>query len=92
MHFAIVYLGEFMKSTKSQNEISIYEAVKNFDNMSSHSFIRIATICGLYGISRATVWRAVKNGNIPKPVKLTERVTAWNVGVVRAALAAKAGV
>lgn len=81
-----------MKSTESKKAVLIDEVVKNFDNLSSHSFIRIPSMCILYSLSRATIWRAVKNGTIPKPVKLTERVTAWNVGIVRAHLAAKAGV
>lgn len=27
--------------------------------------------------SPATLWRKVKNGTFPKPVKLSERITAW---------------
>lgn len=33
--------------------------------------------------SSATLWRRVKAGTFPKPVKLSERVTAWNVEDVR---------
>jgi len=42
-------------------------------------------------ISSATLWRKCKTGDFPKPVKLSERVTAWNVGQVRAWLQAQAG-
>ena len=34
--------------------------------------------------SAPTLWRKVKAGTFPKPVKLSERVTAWKVGDVRA--------
>lgn len=34
--------------------------------------------------SAPTLWRKVKAGTFPKPIKLSERVTAWNVGTVRA--------
>jgi predicted DNA-binding transcriptional regulator AlpA len=34
--------------------------------------------------SAATLWRKVKTGEFPKPVKLSERVTAWDVRDVRA--------
>ena len=34
--------------------------------------------------SAPTLWRKVKAGTFPKPIKLSERVTAWNVGAVRA--------
>ena len=37
--------------------------------------------------SAPTLWRKVKAGTFPKPIKLSERVTAWNVGTVRAWLA-----
>ena len=33
--------------------------------------------------SPATLWRKVKAGQFPRPVKLSERVTAWAVGDVR---------
>lgn len=34
--------------------------------------------------SAPTLWRKVKAGTFPKPIKLSERVTAWKVGDVRA--------
>lgn len=37
--------------------------------------------------SAPTLWRKVKNGTFPKPIRLSERVTAWNVGEVRAWIA-----
>ena len=40
--------------------------------------------------SAPTLWRKVKAGTFPKPVKLSERVTAWNVGTVRAWMTAHA--
>jgi prophage regulatory protein len=40
--------------------------------------------------SAPTLWRKVKAGTFPKPIKLSERVTAWNVGIVRAWMAAQA--
>jgi len=40
--------------------------------------------------SSATLWRKCKRGDFVAPVKLSERVTAWNVGLVRQWLAAQA--
>ena len=40
--------------------------------------------------SAPTLWRKVKAGTFPKPSKLSERVTAWNVGAVRAWMTAQA--
>ena len=37
--------------------------------------------------SAPTLWRKVKAGTFPKPHRLSERVTAWKVGDVRAWIA-----
>jgi predicted DNA-binding transcriptional regulator AlpA len=41
--------------------------------------------------SAPTLWRKVKAGTFPRPVKLSERVTAWQVGAIRQWLNAQAG-
>jgi len=41
--------------------------------------------------SSATLWRKVKAGTFPKPVKLSERVTAWDASSIREYLADPAG-
>lgn len=38
--------------------------------------------------SAATLWRKVADGTFPKPVKLSQRVTAWRVSEVRTFLEA----
>lgn len=40
--------------------------------------------------SAPTLWRKVKAGTFPAPVKLSQRVTAWKVGTVRDWMAAQA--
>jgi predicted DNA-binding transcriptional regulator AlpA len=77
----------------SQQTTSIIpEALAQFDNLPDSAYIRLPVIKRLYGVSAATIWRGVKNGTIPKPVKLSERCTCWSVSLVRSALAAKAGI
>jgi len=39
--------------------------------------------------SPATIWRKVKEGSFPKPVKLGERITAWRMDDIEAWLAAR---
>jgi len=80
-----------MQQSKTELSQNIPTALVNFDAMPDSAYIRLPVLKALYGVSSATIWRGVKNLSIPKPVKLTERCTAWNVGMVRAALAAKAG-
>jgi prophage regulatory protein len=68
------------------------------DNLSDSAWIREAELvrsskrlqaCTLLPFSAATLWRKVKAGTFPKPTKLSERVTAWRVGDVRAWMAAQ---
>lgn len=64
-------------------------ALITFDSQPNAANVRLPVVMALYGISSASVWRNVKNGNIPKPRKLTTRSTVWNVGELRAALKLK---
>lgn len=76
---------------KSVLNRSIPDALANFDQLPDSAYIRLPVMIGLFGVSAASIWRGVKNQSIPTPVKLTERTTAWNVRLVREALAAKVG-
>ena len=40
-------------------------------------------VVGAVPFSSATLWRMVKSGDFPAPVKLSERVTAWRIKDVR---------
>lgn len=55
----------------------------DFDQLPNSAHVRIGVVQGLYACSRATVWRHVKAGLIPAPIKFSERITAWNVGSLR---------
>ena len=77
---------------KAELTATIPEALTQFENLPDSAYIRLPVVKRLYGVSAATIWRGVKNKTIPTPVKLSERCTCWNVGLIRAALAAKAGI
>ena len=62
-----------------------------FDNLPASGFIRQAQLIPtVVPFSSATLWRKCKAGQFPKPVKLSERVTAWRVGDIRQFLEAQA--
>ena len=42
----------------------------------AEGFVRGGTLARLLGIATVTVWRWTANGKLPRPVKLSERVTA----------------
>ena len=44
-------------------------------------------IPAIFPFSAATLWRKVKAGSFPKPVKLGPRITAWRVEDIRAFIA-----
>ena len=41
------------------------------------NFIRIKDVMKKTGLARSTIWLWVKEGKLPKPIKLSERVTVW---------------
>ena len=47
-------------------------------------FIRQSTLIPILGFSGTTLWRRVKQGTFPKPIKLSANVTAWRAEDVRA--------
>lgn len=63
----------------------------SFDNLPSTGYLRQSQLIPtVVPFSSATLWRKCKASEFPKPVKLSERVTAWEVGAVRAWLEAQA--
>lgn len=68
------------------------EPLTHFEALPNSANVRLPVVMALYGVASTTVWRNVKNGNIPKPHKLTPRTTVWNVGELRSALNVKQGV
>lgn len=54
-------------------------------------FIRQAQLVpAIVPFSAATLWRKVKDGTFPAPVKLSPRVTAWEASKIRAWIEARA--
>jgi len=68
----------------------IPEALRNFDALPDSAYVRLPVVTGVFACSPATVWRRVKKGTLPAPRKLSEGVTAWNVGQIRQALKGEA--
>ena len=46
---------------------------------SNQGFIRQKRLLGLLAFSAPTLWRKVKAGTFPKPIKLGANMTAWKV-------------
>ena len=62
-------------------------ALENFDRLPAAAFVNVHVVCGVYGRSKAAVWRDIAAGRVPRPHKFG-RASRWNVGELRAALEA----
>jgi prophage regulatory protein len=71
-----------------------------FDALSDSAFLRLSQLVqspkrcnsmGLLPFSAPTLWRKVKAGTFPQPLKISQRVTCWRVGDVRAWLLQQKG-
>lgn len=65
----------------------------SFETLPTNALIRQRQLLnGILPFSSATLWRRVKSGDFPAPIKLNDgNITAWKVGDVRAWLAAQGG-
>lgn len=48
-------------------------------DMPTTGFHRQVQVLKLVPFSKSTLWRRVKAGSFPKPLKLSDRVTVWRV-------------
>jgi predicted DNA-binding transcriptional regulator AlpA len=55
----------------------------NTDSLPDTYILRVETIAALEGCSISTIWRRVRNGTYPKPIKQTG-VTGWYCGDYKA--------
>ena len=42
-------------------------------------FVRLVDVLKVIPVSKTTWWKGIQTGRFPKPIKLTERTTAWRV-------------
>jgi prophage regulatory protein len=53
--------------------------------------IRLPEVMDKLGIARSTVWLYVEQEKLPKPIKLSPRVTVWRESEINAYIADKIG-
>jgi predicted DNA-binding transcriptional regulator AlpA len=59
------------------------------NELPQEGFVRVDTLARVLGVAAVTVWRWSAAGKLPKPVKISGKVTGWPVADVRAWIAAK---
>jgi predicted DNA-binding transcriptional regulator AlpA len=71
---------------KSSSGFKLPSTFTEFDKLPSIANVRRSTVEALYGCSGSTLLRLIKRGLIPKPRKISERISVWRVGDLRASL------
>ncbi|WP_456382934.1 helix-turn-helix transcriptional regulator [Hydrogenimonas sp.] len=61
----------------------------NTSTKSPERLIRIKEVMKLTGLGRSTVWQYAKTGKLPKPIKISDRYTAWRLSEIEAWMAEK---
>ncbi|SDQ33840.1 MULTISPECIES: AlpA family transcriptional regulator [Nitrosospira] len=62
----------------------------NFGKLPASGYIRQSQLIpAIVPFSSATLWRKVKTKEFPAPVKLSARITAWDVNSIRSWLESK---
>ena len=56
-----------------------------FDSLPDDAFLRLKSLLGweIVPFSKATLWRKAKEGSFPRPIKLSDQITAWRVRDIR---------
>lgn len=80
-------LKSTMTAAPSTPTTTAAPSLAQFDTLPASAHVRLPTVAALHGIGPATVWRWVKAGRLPAPVKLGPNTTAWRVGELRRAMA-----
>ena len=70
------------KRTKSEK---FDEKLARYPLLPDDALVSIAIVCALYERSRASIWRDVKAGRCPAPVRIGTSCTRWRVGDLRKA-------
>ncbi len=61
--------------------------LETFDQLPDSAYVRLPVVAALYATTPSTIWRWVKTGRVPTPVKLGPQSTAWRVAELRRSLA-----
>ncbi len=62
----------------------LIEQVALFAHLPDCALVALPVVCAIRGRSPASIWRDVKEGRCPAPVKAGPRSTRWRAGDLRA--------
>jgi len=59
------------------------KSIQESSALPESGFVRQRELLNSIPFSPATLWRKVKKGEFPRPVKLSDHITAWHVDAIR---------
>lgn len=81
-----MFPSEVSLARKADRARTVDSALNAFDDLPDSAFVAVPVVCMLFGCSTATVWRRVRDGQLPMPYRLGLRTTRWRVADLRVAL------
>jgi len=76
------------KVSGTSEDAKVRHPLEDFDKLPALALVRIDTVRALHdNCAPVTIWRGVRAGTIPAPMKFAGGMTAWRVGDLRRALA-----
>lgn len=64
------------------------KTLRDFDNLPDTALVRLPMVQTLLPWSRTTIWRRVRDGSIPAPIRMPgSTCIAWRAGDIRRVLA-----
>lgn len=61
----------------------IDRALAEFDQLPASAHVRLPTVTKLFGVSKPTIYRWIRDKKVPTPKHFGDRVSCWNVGELR---------
>lgn len=59
----------------------------DFSSKDDAALVDDKTVAAIYGTHRNTIWRWVRSGRLPAPLRVSDATTRWRVGDIRKHLA-----
>jgi prophage regulatory protein len=76
--------GEIMRSVNQTASSAVLTAPASQSlDLPATGFQRQVQVLKLVPFSKSTLWRRVKEGTFPRPLKLSDRVTVWRAEDIR---------
>lgn len=77
-HTSTANTGKTIKIADAQARI-----LAPYGALPATGYVRLSDLRTIIPLSDSTIWRRVRQGTFPAPVKLSERVTAWKAEAIR---------